>query len=53
MKQHRRMVFPSAAALRVINLISDYNKKGQLEHELCELQPSYNGANEIKKSGKR
>jgi hypothetical protein len=28
---------PSAAALRVINVVSDYNKKGQLESELCEL----------------
>jgi hypothetical protein len=28
---------PSAAALRVINVVSDYNKKGQLEHELSEL----------------
>jgi hypothetical protein len=28
---------PSAAALRVINVVSDYNKKGQLEHELREL----------------
>jgi hypothetical protein len=28
---------PSVAALRVTNIISDYNKKGQLQHELCEL----------------
>ena len=28
---------PSAAALRVINVISDYNKKGKLERELSEL----------------
>ena len=28
---------PSAAALRVINVILDYNKKGQLKHELSEL----------------
>ena len=28
---------PSAAALRVINIVSDYNKKGQLEHELSGL----------------
>ena len=28
---------PSAAALRVINVISDYNKKGQLEHELYNM----------------
>jgi hypothetical protein len=28
---------PSAAALRIINVISDYNKKGQLERQLCEL----------------
>jgi hypothetical protein len=28
---------PSGAALRVTNVISDYNKKGQLEHELSEL----------------
>ena len=28
---------PSAAALRLINIISDYNKKGQLEHELSSL----------------
>jgi hypothetical protein len=27
----------SAAALHVINVILDYNKKGQLKHELCEL----------------
>ena len=27
----------SAAALRVINIVSDYNKKGQLEHELSGL----------------
>jgi hypothetical protein len=55
---------PSAAALRVINVVSDYNKKGQLEHELSKLglqkyainefyssRSSYNGTNEIKKSG--
>ena len=28
---------PSGAALRVTNVVSDYNKKGQLEHELSEL----------------
>jgi hypothetical protein len=28
---------PSAAALDVINLIKDYNKRGQLKHELSEL----------------
>jgi hypothetical protein len=28
---------PSAAALHVINVIKDYNKRGQLEHELTEL----------------
>jgi hypothetical protein len=28
---------PSAAALRVINILSDYDKKGQLEHELSNL----------------
>jgi hypothetical protein len=28
---------PSTAALRVINVVSDYNKKGQLEHELSAL----------------
>ncbi|MFL6455513.1 MAG: hypothetical protein ACJ71G_00910 [Nitrososphaeraceae archaeon] len=28
---------PSAAALHVINLIKDYAKRGQLEHELSEL----------------
>ncbi len=28
---------PSAAALRVTNVVSDYSKKGQLEHELSEL----------------
>ena len=28
---------PSAAALRVINVVSDYNKKGQLKNELSEL----------------
>jgi hypothetical protein len=28
---------PSVAALRVINIVSDYNKKGQLKRELSEL----------------
>jgi uncharacterized protein (UPF0335 family) len=28
---------PSAAALRVINIVSDYNKRGQLKRELSEL----------------
>jgi hypothetical protein len=28
---------PSTAALRVVNIISDHNKKGQLKHELYEL----------------
>ena len=28
---------PSAAALRVINIVSEYNKKGQLKRELSEL----------------
>ena len=28
---------PSAAALHVISVIKDYNKKGQLKHELSEL----------------
>ncbi|MFL6394968.1 MAG: hypothetical protein ACJ708_09990 [Nitrososphaeraceae archaeon] len=28
---------PSAAALHVINVIKDYNKRGQLKHELSEL----------------
>lgn len=28
---------PSAAALHVINIISDHNKKAQLKHELSEL----------------
>jgi hypothetical protein len=28
---------PSAAALHVINVIKDYNKRGQLKHELYEL----------------
>jgi hypothetical protein len=28
---------PSAAALRVINVVSDYNKRGQLKRELSEL----------------
>jgi hypothetical protein len=28
---------PSAAALHVINLIKDYAKRGQLEHELSEI----------------
>jgi mannitol-specific phosphotransferase system IIBC component len=27
----------SSAALRVINIVSDYNKKGQLKRELAEL----------------
>ena len=30
-------ITPSAAALRIINIISDYNKKGQLKRELSEL----------------
>jgi hypothetical protein len=38
---------PSAAALRVINVISDYNKKGQLEHELCELNLQKYAINEF------
>ncbi|MFL6401601.1 MAG: hypothetical protein ACJ72J_18735 [Nitrososphaeraceae archaeon] len=28
---------PSAAALHVINVIKEYNKRGQLKHELYEL----------------
>jgi hypothetical protein len=28
---------PSAAVLHVINIIKDYNKRGQLKHELYEL----------------
>ena len=38
---------PSAAALRVINIISDYNKKGQLEHELYELNLQKYAINEF------
>ena len=37
----------SAAALRVINVILDYNKKGQLEHELCELNLQKYAINEF------
>ena len=58
---------PSAAALDVINLIIDHNKKGQLKRELSELnfkkyaqsillkpQPSYNGFSQsAKPSDKR
>jgi hypothetical protein len=38
---------PSAAALRVINVISDYNKKGKLEHELSELSLQKYAINEF------
>ena len=38
---------PSAAALRVINIISDYNKKGQLEHELSKLSLQKYAINEF------
>jgi hypothetical protein len=38
---------PSAAALRVINVISDYNKKGQLEHELSKLSLQKYAINEF------
>jgi hypothetical protein len=38
---------PSAAALRVINIVSDYNKKGQLEHELHELNLQKYAINEF------
>ena len=38
---------PSAAALRAINVISDYNKKGQLEHELRELNLQKYAINEF------
>jgi hypothetical protein len=38
---------PSAAALRVINVISDYHKKGQLEHELCKLNLQKYAINEF------
>jgi hypothetical protein len=38
---------PSAAALRVINVVSDYNKKGQLEHELSKLSLQKYAINEF------
>jgi hypothetical protein len=38
---------PSAAALRVINVISDYNKKGQLEHEVSDLSLQKYAINEF------
>ena len=38
---------PSAAALRFINIISDYNKKGQLEHELFQLSLQKHAINEF------
>jgi hypothetical protein len=38
---------PSAAALRVINIISDHNKKGQLEHELSNLSLQKYAINEF------
>jgi hypothetical protein len=38
---------PSAAALRVINTIKAYNKKGQLEHELSELSLKRYAVNEF------
>jgi uncharacterized protein (UPF0335 family) len=38
---------PSAAALRVINVVSDYNKKGQLEHELYNLSLQKYAINEF------
>jgi hypothetical protein len=37
----------SAAALRVINIISYYNKKGQLEHELSKLSLQKYAINEF------
>ncbi len=38
---------PSAAALRVINVITDYNKKGQLKRELSELSLQKYAINEF------
>jgi hypothetical protein len=38
---------PSAAALRVINLIADYNKQGHLERELSELALQKYAVNEF------
>jgi hypothetical protein len=38
---------PSAAALRVVNVVSDYNKKGQLEHELSKLSLQKYAINEF------
>ena len=38
---------PSVAALRVINVISDYNKKGHLKHELRELNLQKYAINEF------
>jgi hypothetical protein len=38
---------PSSAALRVINVISDYNKKGQLKNELSELSLQKYAINEF------
>jgi hypothetical protein len=40
-------ITPSAAALRFINLISDYDKKGQMEHELYELSLQKYAINEF------
>jgi hypothetical protein len=40
-------ITPSAAALRVTNIISDYNKKGQLQRELCELSLQKYAINEF------
>ena len=40
-------ITPSAAALRVTNIISDYNKKGQLERELSELSLQKYAINEF------
>ena len=38
---------PSAAALHVINLTKDYNKRGQLKHELAELSFQKYAINEL------
>jgi hypothetical protein len=38
---------PSGAALRIINVISEYNRKGQLERELSELSLQKYAINEF------
>ena len=40
-------ITPSAAALRVINIISDHNKKGEMQRELAELSLQKYAINEF------